>query len=637
MVKRATGIGKLGTRGNGIDSTTEPVRPFASMVIPCRRLPSSCKLCSGIIALARAIRLAIPNPPTFLAAIRDGSAAVYRGNRTMIRLLLPVWLVLILQPCLALAQPDVPRGGAPSAVGVWKASGNHGAVVAGGQEAVEAGMSILKAGGNAADGAVATILALSVTDSRSFCFGGEVPIMIYNGRRRVVEVMDGQGAAPRLATRAHFAARGGIPGRGVEAAAIPAALDACLTTLDRHGTRTFAEVAAPTLRLLDRHARDWHADLARTIRQLIDAEKVAQGDRRRGLRLVADYFYRGPLARELDAWSRANGGLIRFSDLATHVTRVEEPVRVDYRGHAVYKCGPWTQGPYLLQTLRLLEGFDLKALGHNRPETVHRAVEALKLALADRDVYYADPLFVSVPVEELLSAKYADLRRPLIDPKHASLAQRPGDPRRGKALLDPADVRHGLGGPANDTTTCLVADSQGNVVAATPSGWSGVLAGGTGVWLGSRLQSFNTWEGHPNCIEPGKRPRITLSPTLVLKDGKPVLAVSVAGGDGQDQAALQMLLDCIDFGMTPAEAVTAPRFGTNHHLGSFRQKPPELGSLLIYPEVGAAIIKELEARGHKVTTKRGALWAPTVLSIDPKTGIIQAAGDPKARRHAGAY
>src|SRR6185436_3824275 len=140
-------------------------------------------------------------------------------------------------------------------------------------------------------------------------------------------------------------------------------------------------------------------------------------------------------------------------------------------------------------------------------------------------------------------------------------------------------LRVGLGGPTNDTTTCLVADAAGNVVAATPSGWHGVQAGTTGVWLGTRLQSFNTWLGHPDCIEPGKRPRITLSPTLVLKDGKPAIAVSVAGGDGQDQATLQMLLDVIDFGMTPAEAVTVPRFGTNHHLGSFRQTKPDLGSL----------------------------------------------------------
>src|SRR5262249_29033685 len=164
---------------------------------------------------------------------------------------------------------------------------------------------------------------------------------------------------------------------------------------------------------------------------------------------------------------------------------------------------------------------------------VHLTVEAMKLALADRDVYYADPLFAEVPLKELLSPAYAQLRRGLIDPLKASLVQRPGDPRRNQPLLAEAEARHGLGGPAVHTTTCLVADEAGNVVAATPSGWSGVVAGKTGVWLGTRLQSFNLWPAHPNAIEPGKRPRITLTPTLVLKSGQPVLAVSVAGGDGQ--------------------------------------------------------------------------------------------------------
>jgi gamma-glutamyltranspeptidase/glutathione hydrolase len=303
----------------------------------------------------------------------------------------------------------------------------------------------------------------------------------------------------------------------------------------------------------------------------------------------------------------------------------------------VYKCGVWTQGPYLLEALNLLEGFDLKAMGANGPDAIHTVVEAMKLALADRDVYYADPLFEEVPLEALLSKRYAELRRPLIDAKRASLAMRPGDPRGGKPLLDEASVRAGLGGSAQDTTTCLAADAEGNVVAATPSGWSGVLVGGTGVVLGSRLQSFNAWQGHPNCILPGKRPRITLTPTLVLREGKPVLAVSVAGGDGQDQAGLQMLIDAIDFGLAPAESVTAVRFGTDHFLGSFRQAPPKLGSLSIYETAGDGVISALEARGHQVTRTGGPLWAPSVLSIDPATGTLRAAGDPRAGRHAAAY
>lgn len=518
----------------------------------------------------------------------------------------------------------------------WNASGGQGAVVAGGSEAVEAGLEILKAGGNAADAAVATILALSVTDAHQFCFGGEVPILVYDAERQVVTVIAGMGVAPRLATREHFATPDGIPGSGIEAAAVPAALDACLTTLDRFGTLRFTEAVAPALRILDRGEQPWHADLARTIRSLIEAEQTSD-DRRRGLRLVADTFYRGPIARRLDAWSRDHGGLLRFEDLATHVTRVEEPLSVNYRGYNVFKCGPWTQGPALLEALQILDGFDLAAMGHDRPDAVHVTAEALKLALADRDVYYADPLFEDVPIRGLLSPEYASLRRDLIDLHHASLELRPGDPRAGRPLLDKSAANLGDGGPSHDTTTCLVADSRGNIVAATPSGWSGVLAGDTGVWLDSRLQSFNTQEGHPNCIRPGKRPRITLTPTLVLKDGQPVIAVSVAGGDGQDQVTLQMLLNLIDFGLSPSESVTAPRFLTEHYIGSFRQRPPELGNLTLEAGFPDAVQADLRSRGHRVTLKKAPLWIPTVLRRDPATGRLDAAGDPKAGRHAGAY
>jgi gamma-glutamyltranspeptidase / glutathione hydrolase len=476
-----------------------------------------------------------------------------------------------------------------------------------------------------------------VTDSSLFCFGGEVPILVYDAKRGVVEVLVGLGAAPGLATREHFTKEHGIPGSGIEAGAVPGAFDAVLTALDRYGTKTFAEVAQPMLGLLDKGSKDWHAELARTVRRMIDAEKGANGDRRRGLRLVADYFYRGPIAHEIDAWSRANGGLIRYTDLARHATRVEDPVTINYHGHTVCKGGVWTQGPALLEALQLLEGYDLKKSGLNTPDTIHLGVEAIKLAFADRDAFYADPYYADVPLKELLAPKYAETRRGLIDLAKASLVQRPGDPLHGKSLLEKPDLRVGLGGPAKDTTTCVVADDQGNVVAATPSGFTGVVAGKTGVWLGSRLQSFNNWPGHPNCIEPGKRPRITLTPTIVLKDGKPLYAVSVAGGDGQDQTTLQLIIDAIDFGMAPADAVTTPRYGTNHHLGSFRQTPPELGSLLLASAQDAKLVKELEARGHKVKVSRGSLWAPVMLRVDPRTGEKQAAGDPRAGRHAGAY
>lgn len=539
-------------------------------------------------------------------------------------------------PLFAQAPAARPQGAKPQKGNVdqWNAAGERGMVVAGGAEAVEAGRAIFAAGGNAADAAAATILALSVTDADQFCFGGEVPILVYDARRKVVEVLSGMGTAPRLATREHFAKAGGIAASGVESAAVPAALDACLTLLDRFGTQTFEAAVHPALEILDRGEHSWHPQLARTIRALIEAERGSPGDRRRGLRLAADCFYRGPIALAIDSWSRASGGLLRYSDLATHVTRVEEPARAVYRGHAVYKCGPWTQGPYLLETLQLLEGFDLKASAQNGTDAIHLGVESMKLALADRDVYYADPLFENVPLRELLAPEYASLRRELIDRSRASLTLQPGDPRSGKPLREQADNRRGEKSGANDTTTCVVADGDGNFIAATPSGWSGVLAGETGVWLGSRLQSFNTWEGHPNCIEPGKRPRITLTPTLVLKDGEPVIAVSVAGGDIQDQVTLQMLTNLIDFGLSPAEAVTRPRYMTSHFIGSFRQTPPDLGSLILNTEIDERTIDELRQRGHAVKLQPGAVAVPTVIRRDDSSKTLRGAGDPRTGRHA---
>jgi gamma-glutamyltranspeptidase / glutathione hydrolase len=495
--------------------------------------------------------------------------------------------------------------------------------------------------GNAADAAVTAVLVLSVTDPTLFCFGGEMPMLVYDAKRGTVEVICGLGVAPRLATVDYFEKQhaGRIPeADDPTTAAVPGALDGCLTALDRYGTITFSEAAQPTLRILETHEKGWQADLAKTLRRLMDAEKRAGGDRRRGLRLVADYFYRGPIARELDAWSRAHGGLLRYADLATHVTRIEDPICLEYRGATICKCGAWTQGPYLLGTLKLLEKFDLKAMGHNSPDYVHLLAEAMKLGLADRDAYYADPLFVDVPLAELLSASYADLRRGLLDMRRASLELRPGDPRGGKALLPMQPQEYRLPkDPVGDTTTCVVADRYGNVVAATPSGFGGVLAGGTGIRLGSRLRSFNTWRGHPDCIEPGKRPRITLTPTLVLKGGKPIAAISVAGGDLQDQVTLQLLLAYLEFGFSPAEAVTASRFATEHHIGSFNQPPPKLGSLSVYENLGKATIEELKKRGHKVGVVKPPLSNPVMLTLDPETGEKKAAGDPRANRHARAY
>ncbi|MGB8854059.1 MAG: gamma-glutamyltransferase [Pirellulales bacterium] len=519
----------------------------------------------------------------------------------------------------------------------WHAEGGSGVVACGGpgREAVEAGLAVLEEGGNAIDAAAATLLVLCVIDSGNFCFGGECPILVYDAKRGVVEVIAGVGAAPRLATLEYFRAAGGIPRSGAAAAAVPGAFDGILTALERSGTITLARAARAMLAVLDARSDGWCRDLARTMRELIAAEATA-ADRRQGLRRAADHFYRGPIARRIDAWSRGSGCLIRAADLATHVTRVEDPLMAEYRGHTIVKCGPWSQGPMLLEAVRLLEGSDVKSSGADRAAAVHLMTESLKLALADRDAHYGDPLFADVPLVDLLAEPYTLARRRLIDVALASWELRPGRPVDSARPGDPPPASPSEGRRQRDTTTCVVADAHGNVVAATPSGWAGVVAGDTGIMLGSRLQSFALDADHPNRIEPGKRPRITLTPTLVLQAGRPVLAISVAGGDVQDQVTLQLLVDLLDDGMTPAEAVTRPRFQTNHHVGSFGQTPPQLGSLVLEKGFDQATVERLRALGHDVTLVAGPIGDPVVLRLDPPTGRKEAAGDPRSRRQAAA-
>lgn len=526
----------------------------------------------------------------------------------------------------------------------WKAVSSTGVVAAGGAPAVAAGIGVLDRGGNAADAAVATILALTITDHGECCIGGEVPLLIYSASRREVKALSGQGRAPLSPTAIEWYLRHGIPAGDIRMAPVPAVVDLCLTTLQRYGTRTLAEVVAPTLDLLDAGTEPWHPNLARTLRRLVEEEGLTAGTREQKLQAASDRFYgrhpqRNDVAEELEAFYIARGGFLRRADLAAHHTPIEDPVTVDYRGYTVCKCGPWTQGPWLCQALRLLEGFDLRRMGHLSADYVHVAVEAIKLAMADRDEYYGDPEFAEVPLTALLSDEYTSLRRPLIDLQQASRQARPGDPRTMQAVKRLAAWEPGIGG----TTTCVVADRWGNVVAATPSAnvcHDGHHGGPAGVTYGNRLLSLNTTPGHPNCIQPGKRPRITLTPTLVLKDGRPVMAISVAGGDLQDQATLNLLLDHVEFGLLPETAVTTPRFATAHHEDSFNPDPDrrrtfkQVASLTINEAVDQGVQTELARRGHQVEATAGPIAHPVMIYLDHGSGSLYAAGDPATGRHA---
>jgi gamma-glutamyltranspeptidase/glutathione hydrolase len=413
--------------------------------------------------------------------------------------------------------------------------------------------------------------------------------------------------------------------------------------------------------------------LAATLRALVEAERgAADRGRRSAIAAARDRFYSGDIGERIARAVQADGGLLTAADLAGYRGRAEAPRRLTFRtargAFEVLKTDFWGQGPVLLQALALLEGFDLARMGHNSAEYIHTVTEALKLALADRDTWYGDPDLARVPAAGLLSAAYAAERRRLIDPQAASTPA-PGDPwkhepgatpRAGAGAGRPGRTapwgRGPAGAPAGprgrpapaasavassspDTTCIDVVDAAGNLFSAAPSsGWffGGVyIAGDTGVPLGNRMQAFVLWEdGHPNLVAGGKRPRTTLSPTLVLRDGRPYLALSSPGGDSQDQQALQVLLNLAVFGMAPQQAVEAPRFNSLAYEESFGDHRFRGGALEVEDRIPPAVIEALRRLGHQVTVV-GPFMIDTgtvVAGVDPAHGTLFGAADVRRQR-----
>src|ERR1700704_3694210 len=495
------------------------------------------------------------------------------------------------------------------------------------------------------------------------------------------KVQAGNGDMPTMSG----AKSGMIPSTGPLAATVPAVLDACVTALDQFGTKSLAEVMQPAIELADGFPIDelrvqyiatrapifsqWpdakrvflpngavpkagdvfvQADLARTLRSIVSTEKRnARRGRHAALMAARDYFYKGALAKRIGDYMQTHGGLLAAADLAGWHAKVGAPAKGVYRGYEIYKTGFWAQGPMMIEVLNVLEGYDLKKMGQNSSEYIHTVTEALKLGFADRDRFYGDPNFVRVPTQQLLSKDYATMRRSLIDQSLASLSQRPGDPANMKPLLASASQISYNAAPvpeiekANDTTCVNVIDKDGNMFSATPSGaWlPAVVAGDTGVLMGQRLQSALTDPNSPNVVAPGKRPRITLTPTLVLKDGQPFMVLSTPGGDNQDQGLVQVLLNIIEFGMNPQEAVEAPRFDTQHYVSSFDNHEFLPGVLNVESRIPAEVIKQLNSRGHKlkIQTDWGTGSSPTVIMYDPKSGVISGGADPRRGRYAVAW
>ncbi len=558
--------------------------------------------------------------------------------------------------------------------------GTRGMVGAANNYEVEAGWRMLEHGGNAVDAGVAAVLAASVTELSRFGIGGEMPAIVKMASGEPV-VISGVGRAPKLATVEYFRRRAPeaweeaghmppIPENGIHAAITPGAFDALMVALEKFGAKPFAEVAQPAIELAESgfampeefgrmlvgyrrilslwpvSERFFYPDgavtpvgalfrepaYAATLRELGAAEKKARGGRVKKIEAVRNAFYRGAVAKKIAAFSEANGGLLRYEDLAAFHAGVERPVTGTYRGYTIAKPGFWTQGPVMIETLNILEGFDLKAMGHNSPAYLHTVVEAVKLAFADRDAYYGDPEASRIPADVLLSKAYAAERRKQIDPAHASMESRPG---KLAGVAAPAAETGKSSGAVNDTTSVDVVDGAGNAFSATPSGaWlPSVIAGETGIPLSTRLQSFVLTEGHANVLAPGKRPRVTLSPTLVMKDGKLAFIMSTPGGDNQDQALLQVLLNIVDFGMMPQAAVEAPRFQSEHYYSSFGGHEFGAGRLTIESRIAPETGRALETLGHIVTVAGPWSNSSAPVVIEASGGVLQGGADIRRARY----
>ena len=402
-------------------------------------------------------------------------------------------------------------------------------------------------------------------------------------------------------------------------------------------------------------------DLAATLRKLVETEQNALKHgktRKEAIYAAYDRFYKGDIAKEIARSVQEQGGLITTQDLANWKVKIEEPVTTNYRGIDVYKLTTWTQGPAMLQTLNILENFDLKSMGYNTSRYINTLYQAMSLAFADRDFYYGDPYFPPAePIQGLLSKEYAKARAKLIDPDHANDRVLPGDPYPYQGGVNPytdllskwkvAENGERAAGNVNKllaanlsstdfarfretftagTTSVEAADSSGWVVSVTPSGgWiPAVVAGHTGIGLSQRIQSFvlDPAENPFNVVEPGKRPRVTLTPTLALEHGKPYLCFSVQGGDTQDQNLLQFFLNVVEFGMTPQEATEAANFNSYQMHSSFGEHESIPGKVLLNEKTPPWVVSELKKMGYTMVFEQRTSGPINAILFDLEHGTM---------------
>lgn len=560
-------------------------------------------------------------------------------------------------------------------------TGTRHMISAGHHAAAHAGFTILEGGGNAVDAGVAAGIALGVLQTDLVNFAGVAPMMIYLAERREVVTIDGLGTWPRSADINVFIRQhGGRMPPGILRTVIPAAPYAWITALEKYGTLSFGDVAQAAIRLArDGFAMHWlmaefiadhledyrrwpssaevflpngrppkvgelfvQRDLGRTLQHMADQEAAhAKAGRIAGLHAARDAFYRGDIAAAIARYHREHGGWVTMEDMAAYAVTFEPPVRTRFGDIDLYACGPWCQGPALPQALNIVSGLDLKALGHNSPEYVHVLAEALKLVYADRQRYYTDPRFGEVPMNVLLSESYAAERRKRIDPRRAA----PGMPEAGQAGGAAAprqkmpNAARGISVQEPDTSYVSVIDRHGNAFSATPSDASSStpVIPGTGLCPSSRGSQSWCDPAHPAAVAPGKRPRLTCSPAMALRNGKAFMPFGSPGNDVQPQAMLQVFLNLNVFGMDLQAAIEAPRFATYSFPASSEPHVYYPARLNLEQRIARGTGDALAALGHDVRWWPELEWragAVCAVRANPDTGVLEGGADPRRLAYA---
>ena len=552
--------------------------------------------------------------------------------------------------------------------------GTHGMVAAEHPLEAIAGMKILEEGGNAIDAAVAVFYMTSVVEQHQAGIGGDGFILAYLKKENRVVFINGTGPAPGLATLSFYQKLGEIPSHGPLSTDVPGAVGGFDLALSRYGTKSYDELLAPAIKAAKGHPLDyWTASqherniekishypssvalLLRNGLPLQVGEVFKQPDLATSLEVIAkegaSTFYQGKLAKQTTAFYKSQNGLLSYEDLANFKAEESEPIVTSYSGLDVYQSAPNSQGIVMLIALNILEGFDLKALGHNSTEYIHVVTEALKLAFADRNTYVSDPRFVNIPVDGLLSKEYASERRRLIRNDRAIENTPPGDPTSIRGVLDGHTLNYAQGSPEiqypvaienldGETSSFSIADQFGNLVSVTHSVNAGFGSGMAipegGYFLNNRMPYFSLNEKDVNALIPGKRTRHTVNPAIALKDGEPYLAWNTPGGDNQPQAMLQAFLAHVHFGMNVQQAVeaatvTSSAFNASNYPGRNR------GMLTIPSAIPKQIADELSLKGHRIEiatlqqpyrqTSSGA-GAVKMIRINPKTGVLEAGVSP---------